>query len=147
MENSDRRQHRKILALLFIFYAGAHLLTVSFVWLITLVLTANGYYQLSDPKTVSLVGASLFPVLPPLISAYSLLRSRQWAKSVVITTCLVILVVSVVVLIQLSRPTFSTKRVSFAVLYVGASAALSLYGIWFAGKNRGTASKRAVNYE
>jgi len=146
VRNSDR-QHGKILAILFVFYAGAHLVTLSFLWLITLALTANGYYQLSDPKTLGLVGASLFAVLPPLLSAYSLLRSRWWAKGVVIGTCLVILIITLVILIQLSRPGFSTNRIGFAILYGGATGALSLYGVWFAGKNLSPASNRTANYE
>jgi hypothetical protein len=146
MKNRDQRQHGKILASLFIFYAVAHLLMISFVWVITFALTADGYYQLSDPKTAGLVGGSLFPVLPPLLAAYSLLRSKWWTNGVVIATCLVMLVISVVALIQLSRPRFSANRVGFAILYGGASAALSLYGIWFAGKNRAAADNRAVNY-
>jgi hypothetical protein len=137
MENRDQRQHRKILAILFLFYAGAHVLTVSFVWLITLALTAEGYHQLADAKTLGLVGASLFPVVLPLLSAYSLLRRRLWAKGVVRLTCLLILAIGMLVLFQLSRPRFSTNRVIFAILYGGASAALSLYGIWFAWGKEG----------
>jgi hypothetical protein len=147
VRNSDQRQHGKILAILFVFYGGAHLITVSFLWLITLALTANGYYQLSDPKTLGLVGASLFPVLPPLLSAYSLLRTRGWAKSVVIGTCLVILIITLVIVIQLSRPGFTTNRIGFAILYSAATGALSLYGFWFAGKNLSLAGSRTANYE
>jgi hypothetical protein len=64
MEKADHRQHSKILAILFIFYGGAHLLAVSFVWLIFLVLAAEAYLQLADLKRLGLTGVSLLLVLP-----------------------------------------------------------------------------------
>lgn len=69
-----------------------------------------------------------------LLSAYSLLRGRTWAKTLVIATSLVILMISLVVLIQISVPRLSTIRVIFIILYGGASASLCLYGIWFVKK-------------
>ena len=133
MENSDQRQHHTILAILFILYGGGHLLAVAFVWFILLALAAEGY-GMSNVKRLALVEVSLLPVLPPLLSAYSLLRERRWAKGVVLSTCLAILMISLVVIMQLSRPRFSTNRVIFAALYGGASMALCLYGIWFVRK-------------
>jgi len=144
MEKADQRQHSKILAILFIFYGGAHLLAVSFVWLIFLVLAAEAYLQLADLKRLGLTGVSLLLALPPLLSAYSLLRRRWWAKGVVISTCLVIFMISSVVLIQVSRPRLSMNRVIFVILYGGASTALCLYGIWFARRKGGSGSNQAI---
>ena len=132
MESRDQRRPGTILAVLFIFYGGAHLLAFSFVWFILIALAAEGY-RMSNLKTLILVGLSLLPVLPPLLSAYSVLRGRWWARGVVVSTCLVILVINLVALMQVSLhklSTFSTNRVVFILLYGGASMALCLYGIW-----------------
>ena len=133
MENSDQRQHHTILAILFIFYGGGHLLAVAFVWFILLALAAEGY-GMSNLKTIGLVGVSLLPVLPPLLSAYLLLRKRWWAKGVVILTCLAIFLINLVALRQISLHKLSTNRVVVVLLYGGASMALCLYGIWFVRK-------------
>jgi hypothetical protein len=134
MKNGAQRQHRTIVAILFIFYGAAHLLVISFVWFILLALAGEGYYQFSKLKTVGLVVLSLFPVLPPLLSAYSLLRKRWWANGIVISTCLAILLVNLIALMQISLHKLSgltANRAVFVVLYGGASTALCLYGIWF----------------
>lgn len=133
MKNGEPRQHRTIVAILFIFYGGAHLLAVSFVWFILLALAGEGYYQFARVKMAALVLLSLLPVLPPLLSAYSLLRKRWWAEGVVISTCLAIFLLNLVALMQVALPKLSrlsTNRVVFVVLYCGASMALCLYGIW-----------------
>lgn len=133
MKNGERRQHSTILAILFIFYGAAHLLVVAFVWFILLALAGKGYYQFSKLMTAGLVVLSLFPVLPPLLSAYLLLRKRWWAKGVVLATCLSIVLINLVALMQISLhklSKLSANRVIFVVLYGGASMALSLYGIW-----------------
>lgn len=90
----------------------------------------EGYYQFSKLKTAGLVVLSLFPVLPPLLSAYLLLRKRWWAKGVVILTCLEIFLINLVALRQISLHKLSTNRVVVVLLYGGASMALCLYGIW-----------------
>jgi hypothetical protein len=133
MKNGEQRQHGTIVAILFIFYGAAHLLVISFVWFILLALAGEGYYQFSKLKTAGLVVLSLFPVLPPLLSAYSLLRKRWWAKGVVVATCLSIVLINLVALMQVSLHglgSLSANRVVFVVLYVGTSMALSLYGVW-----------------
>ena len=133
MKNAEQRQHGTIVAILFIFYGAAHLLVVGFVWFILLALAGEGYYQFSKLKTAGLVVLSLFPVLPPLLSAYSLLRKRWWAKGIVISTCLAILLINLIALMQISLHKLSglaANRVVFVVLYGGASTALCLYGIW-----------------
>ena len=133
MKNGEQRQHSAIVAILFIFYGAAHLLVLSFVWFILLALAGEGYYQFSKLKTAGLVVLSLFPVLPPLLSAYSLLRKRWWAKGVVTSTCLAIFLINLVALAQISLhklSKLSANRVVFVVLYGGASMALCLYGIW-----------------
>ena len=133
MKNGEPRQHSTIVAILFIFYGAAHLLVISFVWFILLALAGEGYYQFSKLKTAGLVVLSLFPVLPPLLSAYSLLRKRWWAKGVVVATCLSIVLINLVALMQVSMHglgSLSANRVVFVVLYVGTSMALSLYGVW-----------------
>ena len=133
MENGDQRRHSTILAILLIFYGGAHLLAVSFVWFILLALAAEGY-QMSTLKTLSLVGVSLLPVLPPLLSAYSLLRGRWWAKGVVVSTCLAIFMINLACLTQVSLIKLSTNRIILFILYGGASMALCLYAGWFVRK-------------
>jgi hypothetical protein len=130
MKNGEQRQHSTIVAILFIFYGAAHLLVVSFVWFILLALAGEGYYQFSKLKTAGLVVLSLFPVLPPLLSAYLLLRKSWWAKGVVILTCLAIFLINLVALRQISLHKLSTNRVVVVLLYGGASMALCLYGIW-----------------
>jgi hypothetical protein len=133
MKKGEQRPHSTILALLFIFYGALHLLVVAFVWFILLALAGEGYYQFSKLMTAGLVVLSLFPVLPPLLSAYLLLRKRWWAKGVVLATCLSIVLINLVALMQISLhklSKLSANRVIFVVLYGGASMALSLYGIW-----------------
>jgi len=133
MKNGEPRQHNTIVAILFIFYGAAHLLVVAFVWFILLALAGEGYYQFSKLKTALLVVLSLIPVLPPLLSAYSLLRKSWWAKGIVISTCLAILFINLIALMQISPHKLSgltTNRVVFVVIYGGASTALCLYGVW-----------------
>jgi hypothetical protein len=133
MKNGEQRQHRTIVAILFIFYGAAHLLVFSFVWFILLALAGEGYYQFSKLKTAGLVVLSLVPVLPPLLSAYSLLRKRWWTKGIVISTCLAILLINLIALMQISRRKLSglaANPIVFVVLYGGTSTALCLYGIW-----------------
>jgi hypothetical protein len=132
MENHDQRRPRTLLAVLFIFYGGAHLLALSFVWFIFLALAVEGY-RMSNLKMMMLAGVSLLPVLPPLFSAYSLLRRRWWARGVVLPTCLAILLVHLITLVQISThklSAFSTNRVVVVGVYGGSSMALCLYGIW-----------------
>jgi hypothetical protein len=138
MKNDEQRPHRTIVAILFIFYGVAHLLVISFVWFILLALAGDGYYQFSKIKTAGLVVLSFVPVLPPLLSAYSLLRKRWWAKGVVLATCLSIGLINLVALMQVSRSGLegvSAKRIVFIVLYLGTSMALSLYGVWCVRRN------------
>jgi hypothetical protein len=137
MKNSEHRQHGTIVAVLFIFYGAAHLLVVSFVWFILLALAGEGYYQFSKLKTAGLVLLSLVPVLPPLLSAYSLLRKKWWAKGVLMATCLAIFLINLIALMQVGLyklSKLSANRVAFVVLYGGASMALCLYGILFVGR-------------
>jgi len=131
MENHDQRRSGTLLAVLFIFYGGAHLLALSFVGFIFLALAVEGY-RMSSLKMLMLAGVGLLPVLPPLLSAYSLLRRRWWARGVVLSTCLAILLVHLVALVQISThklSTFSTNRVVVAGLYAGSSMTLCVYGI------------------
>jgi hypothetical protein len=135
MENRHQRQHGKILAILFIFYGAVHLLAISFAWLIVLALARAGYIDpMRDAKTLVLFGVTLLTVPLPLVSAYSLLRGRRWAKAAVWLMCLVILVTSVVVMIFISLPQLSANRVIFVASYVGATIALFIYAIWFVKK-------------
>jgi hypothetical protein len=132
MENHDQRRPGTLLAVLFIFYGGAHLLALSFVWFIFLALAVEGY-RMSNLKMLMLAGMSLLPVLPPLLSAYSLLRRRWWTRRVVLATCLTILLAHLVALVQIlthKLSTFSTNRVVLVGLYAGSSMTLCLYGIW-----------------
>jgi hypothetical protein len=133
MKNGEQRQHRTIVAILFIFYGAAHLLVISFVWFILLALAGEGYYQFSKLKTAGLLVLSLVSVLPPLLSAYLLLRKRRWAKWVVVATCLSIALINLAALMQVSLSeleSLSAKRIVFIVLYLGTSMALTLYGVW-----------------
>jgi len=132
MENHDQRRPGTLLAVLFIFYGGAHLLALSFVWFIFLALAVEGY-RMSSLKSLMLAGVSLIPVLPPLLSAYSLLRRCWWASGFVLATCLAILLVHLIALVQISThplSTLSTNRVVVVGLYAGSSMTLCLYGIW-----------------
>jgi hypothetical protein len=77
-------------------------------------------------------------VLPPLLSAYSLLRKRWWAKAVVLATCLSIGLINLVALMQVflsELEGLSAKRIVFIVLYFGTSMPLSLYGVWSVRRN------------
>jgi hypothetical protein len=133
MKNAEQRQHSTIVAILFIFYGAAHLLVISFVWFILLALAGEGYYQFSKLKTAGLLVLSLVPVLPPTVSAYALIRKKWWAKGVVTATCLAIVLINLVALVQVSLHNLSrlsANRVVFVALYGGASTALGLYGIW-----------------
>ena len=133
MQKNGQLQHGKILAILFIFYGAAHLLGLSFVWFILLALAAEGY-RMSSLRMLGLCVVLLLLVLPPLLSAYSLLREKQWARGVVITTCLTIFMIALVVLLLVSQIRLSTTRLIFAISYGGAILALCLYGISFARK-------------
>jgi hypothetical protein len=130
--NVNRLRHGKILAALFILYGGTHLLAASFVWIIVIALAAEGYAgQMREPTTLAIFGVPLLAVVPPLLSAYSLLRERRWAGRAVSLTCVAVLLVSLIVLIQVSRPGLSVRRELFVILYGVAGAALCLYGVWF----------------
>jgi hypothetical protein len=134
---TNRPRRGKVLAALFIFYGGAHLLAAAFLWLIVLALAGEGYSgQLREPKTLALFGSPLLAAALPLLSGYALLRGRRWAEGAVWLTCLAVLLVNFIVLTQITKPELSARREIFAVLYGGASAALCLYGIWFVRKGR-----------
>ena len=72
------------------------------------------------------------------VTVDSFVGIRWWATGAVLTTCLVILMISLVVSIQISWPELSTNRAIFVILYGGASMGLCLYGVWFV-KKRGAA--------
>jgi hypothetical protein len=132
MENHGQR-HRPglLLAVLFILYGGAHLIALSFVWIIFLALGFEGY-QMSSEKMVMLAGASLLMVLPSLLSAYSLLRRSWFAKRVVLATSLSILVIPLVALLQIPTDrlsAFSTTRIVVIGLYALTGIALCIYGV------------------
>src|SRR4051812_17566015 len=133
MENHDRRRPGTILAALFIFYGGAHLIALSFVWFVFLALGVEGY-RMSSEKMMMLAGVSLLMVLPSLLSAYSLLRRKWFVKGVVLATSLSILLVPLVALLRISThrlSTFSTNRIVVAGLYIATGISLCLYGICF----------------
>jgi hypothetical protein len=102
------------------------------VWLIVLALAEEGYSdQVTGAKALALFGVPILTSALPLLSGYSLLRARRWAGRAVWLTCLAVSLGSLFVLVQIARPALSARRELFVILYGGASAALSLYGIWF----------------
>ena len=128
IEKATQLRHDKLLAALFILYGGAHLLATSFMWLIVLALVREGYpHLLREPKTLALVGVSSLAVLP-LLSGYALLRGRRWARRAVTLTCPVMLTISSAVAFKILQTGWSANRVTFVILYGGASAGLCLYG-------------------
>ncbi len=134
IEKTDHLQHGKILAILFTFYGGSHLLAASFVCLIVLALAGEGYSgRLRELKTLALFGMILLVVVPRLLSGYSLLRGKLWAKGVVLLTCLTIVMISLVGVTQVSRPTLSTNRIIFVILYGGANTAAVCSAMHYCG--------------
>jgi hypothetical protein len=131
MENHGQHRPGLLLAVLFILYGGAHLIALSFVWVIFLVLGVEGY-QISSEKMMMLAGVSLLMVLPSLLSAYSLLRRSWFAKRVVLATSLSILLLPLVALLQIPTDrlsAFSTNHVVVIGLYALAGIALCIYGV------------------
>jgi hypothetical protein len=124
-----------VLSILLFLYVCLHLVAVAFLWSVILALTSEGYVVvLREFKTLTLLGMTLLVVGTPLLSGYALLRGRPWAREALTLACLAILIVSIVVLRQISWPRLSTARIVFGTLYGGASLALSIYGFWFVSR-------------
>jgi len=135
--NTGQQNHRTVLSILFFLYGCLHLMAVAFVWSVVLALAGEGYVDVvRELKTLTLLGLTLATVAMPLLSGYALLRRRPWARGVLSLTCLAILIVSIIVLWQISWPRLSTARIVFGILYGGASLAMCIYGFWFVSKRR-----------
>jgi hypothetical protein len=81
---TNRLGHGRALAALFAVYGAAHLLAAAFFRLIVFALAREGYSgELREPKTLALFCSPLPAVVPPLLSAYSLLRRKLWAGGAV----------------------------------------------------------------
>jgi hypothetical protein len=135
--NTGQQNHRTVLSILFFLYGCLHLMAVAFVGSVILALADEGYVDLvRDFKPSALLVLTLASVALPLLSGYSLLRNRPWARGALSATCLAILIVSIIVLRQLSWPRLSTARIVFEILYGGASLAICIYGFWFVSRRR-----------
>ena len=132
VDQPDQEFHRRILAVLFCFYGCAHLVVVSFTWLIILALAKEGYFGLRELKTFGFLGVILLIVVTSLLSTYALLRQRRWASGILYLTCLMIFIGNAIVLSHVFWPRLSVNRMIFGVLYGGGSLAICIYGLWFA---------------
>src|SRR5262245_14296379 len=129
---TNQQRHGRILAALFASYGCVHLAVFSFVWVIILALSNEGYYELRELKSIGFLVLTFFIVATPLLSTYALLSRRRWASVAVCLTCLVIMIGSFIVLSNISWPRLSLNRIIFGVLYGGASLTICIYGLWFA---------------
>jgi hypothetical protein len=135
VKENSKRDHAKILGLLFILFGCSHLLAVSFVWLILFALAHEGYGRdLAGLPTVALLAAMLFMVGLPLLSGISLLRASARTRLLVWLTCFVILCDTFLVLRYLFRTPFSSNRLVFALIYGVVNVAICAYGLWFVNR-------------
>src|SRR5262245_54006305 len=132
---TEQHNCRRVAAIVFVLYGLFHSAVIGFVWIVVLALAREGYFDVfRELKTLTLFGITVSVVLLPLLSGYALIRSRPWARGAVRLTCFAILIVSFVMLWQISLPGLSTARLVFGVFYGGANLAFCTYCLWFVSR-------------